>query len=147
MTLGKGAAITISRKQGINTRSSTEAEVVGVDDAIGPLLWARLFLREQGYAQDNILMQDNQSAIKMETNGRASAGKRSRHINIRYFFVKDMVEKKYLSLEYCPTDKMYGDYMTKPLVGHKFNEQRDFLMNLTPAVAAQMVMVGCLHKA
>jgi Reverse transcriptase (RNA-dependent DNA polymerase) len=145
MTIGKGAVISISRKQGINTRSSTESELVAADDVIGPLLWTRLFLQAQGYKQDNVMYQDNQSAMKLEKNGRASAGKRSRHINIRYFFVADMQEKKYLTVEYCPTDKMYGDYMTKPLHGQKFNHQRDYIMNLAPTIAAQMVMVACFR--
>jgi hypothetical protein len=49
MTLGKGAAISFSRKQKINTRSSTETEVVGVDDAMPSVLWSLYFIQEQGY--------------------------------------------------------------------------------------------------
>jgi hypothetical protein len=49
MTAGKGAIINVSRKQNINTRSSTEAELVGGDDAMGPLIWTDNFLRCQGY--------------------------------------------------------------------------------------------------
>ena len=64
--------------------------------------------------------QDNRSAILLENNGRRSAGKRSRALNIRYFFVSDQVSKSRLMVEYCPTDEMTGDYMTKPLQGEKF---------------------------
>ena len=86
MTLGKVAVTSISRKQNLNTRSSTEAELVAVDDIMGPMLWTRLFLEHQGYlVRKNILYQDNESAILLEENGRTSAGKRSRHLNIRYF--------------------------------------------------------------
>ena len=48
MTYGRGAPISQSHKQKLNMRSSTEAEVVGVDDAMGPILWTRLFLEAQG---------------------------------------------------------------------------------------------------
>jgi hypothetical protein len=89
-TLGKGAASHISSKQKINTRSSTEAELVGADDIVGPMLWTRRFLECQGYpVKDNVLFQDNKSAILLESNGHKSAGKHSRHLNIRYFFIAD----------------------------------------------------------
>jgi hypothetical protein len=78
MTMGEGAIQSISRKQKLNTRSSTEAELVGVNDATTMILWTRLFMEEQGYPIDkNILYQDNKSAILLETNDRKSAGKRS----------------------------------------------------------------------
>ena len=142
LTMGKGAITSISRKQGMNTRSSTEAEVVAADKVVGPMLWTRLFLEAQGYpVEENILFQDNKSAMLLEANGRKSAGKRSRHLNIRYFFVTDQVEKGNLSIEYCPTDQMLADYMTKPLHGAKFAGFRQELMNLP--VACQMMMLAC----
>ena len=131
LTMGKGAAMSISAKQKVNTRSSTESEVVGVDDAMGPMLWTRYFLEAQGYeVKDNVLKQDNQSAIRLETNGRASAGKRSRHLNIRYFFVTDQVNKGLISIRYCPTDDMDSDYNTKPLQGKKFIKFRCRIMGM-----------------
>jgi hypothetical protein len=51
----------------------------------------------------------------MEKNGKASSGKRTRHINIRYFFVVDRVQSGEVSIEYCPTREMIGDFFTKPL--------------------------------
>jgi hypothetical protein len=135
MTLGKGSIVSISRKQSINTRSSSEAELVAADDAAGPLLWTRRFLEAQGYKSNHILMQDNRSAILWETNGRKSAGKRSRHLDIRYFFIADMKAKGLLSIQYCPTDKMVGDYMTKPLHGGKFKDFRQQIMNLQSTAA------------
>ena len=142
-TLGKGNITSLSRKQGMNTRSSTEAEVVAADEVVGPMLWTRLFLEAQGYPlKDNILYQDNRSAMLLETNGRKSAGKRSRHLNIRYFFVADQQEKGHISIEYCPTDDMVGDYFTKPLHGAKFQKFRKEIMNLPTHV--QLFMIGCL---
>jgi hypothetical protein len=142
MTMGKGAIVSVSKKQKLNTRSSTEAELVGADDVAGPMLWTARFLQAQGYNFDSKLLQDNQSTMKMELNGRASAGKRSRHLNIRYFFINDLKEKGLINIEYCPTDKILGDYMSKPLHGRKFNDQRNAIMNIVPATAAQLMMLG-----
>ena len=129
MTMGRGAVQAMSRKQKLNTRSSTEAELVGADDAATMILWTGLFMQEQGYTlEKNILLQDNKSAILLETNGKRSAGKRSRAINIRYFFLTDQVEKGNLIIQYCPTDLMWADYMTKPLQGEKFRKFRDDIL-------------------
>ena len=67
----------------------------------------------------------------LEKNGRISSGKRTKHINARYFFITDRVEKKEVSLEYCPTGVMIADFFTKLLQGAKFLEFRKFIMNLT----------------
>ena len=131
MTLGQGAIQSMSRKQKLNTRSSTESELVGVDDAMTPLLWTNLFLEAQGYPVENILYQDNKSTILLGTNGRASAGKRSRAINVRYFFLADQVEKGLVKIVYCPTGKMTADYQSKPLQGQKFIYFRDQIMGTT----------------
>ena len=104
MTMGKGAVTSLSRKQGMNTRSSTEAEVVAADEVVGPMLWTKVFLEHQGYpVRKNVLFQDNRSAMLLEENGCKSAGKRSRHLNIRYFFVTDQKAKNNIQIEYCPT--------------------------------------------
>ena len=71
MTMGKGSPISILSKQKINTRSSTEAELVGVNDVMYLILWVRHFLESQGYAvTDNIVYQDNESAMLLENNGK-----------------------------------------------------------------------------
>ena len=140
MTMGKGAITSVSRKQGMNTRSSTEAEVVAADEVVGPMLWTKYFLEAQGYpVKDCILYQDNRSAMLLETNGRKSAGKRSRHLNIRFFFVADQQGKGHIKIVHCPTDQMVGDYMTKPLHGKKFIEFRQDIMNLQPIVQLFMM--------
>ena len=86
-------------------------------------------MKEQGYDVENKPYQDNQSAIKLEENGRRSSGKRTRHINIRYFFVKDRIEKKELFVNYCPTEDMIADYFTKPLQGALFQKFRKMILN------------------
>ena len=140
MTMGQGALKSSSMKQKINTRSSTEAELVAVDDMISSIVWTKNFLIAQGYdLKDNILFQDNTSAIKLEENGRKSIGKRSRHLNIRLFFITDQVEKGNVSIEYCPTTKMKADYFTKALQGNKFKQLRKEILNL-PAAGHSMLM-------
>jgi hypothetical protein len=112
-----------SEKHKLNTKSSTEAEVVGASDFLPKNIWAKNFLAEQGYIlSTNVFYQDNQSAIKLETNGRASAGKQSRHIDIRYFFIKDRVDSGEITIEHCPTDEMLADFFTKPLQGALFRK-------------------------
>ena len=99
MTMGKGAMASISKKEKMNTRSSTTAEIVAADDVIGLVLWTKLFLEAQGYEiNQNILFQDNKSTILLEENGKKSSGKRTRHLNIRYFFLTDQVEKENVSI-------------------------------------------------
>jgi hypothetical protein len=152
MTFGRGAAMCISTKQKLNTKSSTEAELVGVDDALPFNLWCVNFLQEQGYQVNsetedessenqikylghrNILYQDNTSSIKLETNGKASSTKRTRHINIRYFLITDKIKRGDISsVEYCPTGEMIADYFTKPLQGSVFRKFRNAIMGCTDA--------------
>jgi hypothetical protein len=131
MSLGKGSVYSLSRKQRINTKSSTEAELVGVDDGMPLVVWTRNFLTAQGFkVKDNVVYQDNQSAILLEKNGKASSGRRTRHLDIRYFFVTDRVKRGDLRIEYCPTGDMVADFFTKPLQGSLFRKLRKIILNL-----------------
>ena len=53
----------------------------------------------------------------MEKNGRMSTSNKSRHIHIRCFFMKDLVDKKEFEIKHCPGEEMIADYFTKPLQG------------------------------
>ena len=93
MLMGRGALYYVSSKHKLNTKISTEAEMVVVDDLMPQILWMQYFMKAQGMkVSDNILYQDNQSTIKLEKNGRVSSGKQTQHINIRYFFVTDRIQ-------------------------------------------------------
>ena len=129
--IGKGAVYSTSTKQKINTKSSTEAELVAVDDVIGQVIWTRNFLEAQGYnVGASTIHQDNQSGIRLETNGKRSSSKRTRHINIRYFFVKDKVDTKEVEIKYCPAGMMIADFLTKPLQGSAFTNFRNLILNI-----------------
>jgi hypothetical protein len=129
MTLGEGVLCSVSTKQKVMSRSSTEAELVGVDDVISKVLWSKLFIEAQGFqVKTTVIYRDNTSSMKLEENGKASSGKRTRHFNIKYFYITDLIQRNEVRIEYCPTDAMVADYMTKPLVGDKFFHFRDHIM-------------------
>ena len=94
------------------------------------ILWTRYFLEAQGYQiHDSVVYQDNQSAMLLANNGRASSSKQTCHMNIRYFFVTNRIQAGDLRVEYCPTDDMIADFFTKPLQGSKFTRFRDQVLN------------------
>jgi hypothetical protein len=131
-TMGKGAIISSSTKQKVNSRYSTESELIGVDDKIAKVLWMKRFLEWQDFeVKLNIIYQDNTSSIKLEENGKESSGKRTRHFDIKHFYVTDLVGRDEVKIEYCSTDEMIADYQTKPVVGAKFKLFRDLVMNLS----------------
>ena len=145
ISFGLGVVHCKSSRQKLNTKSSTESEVVGVSDYLPYNIWMTLFLKEQGMIlYKNVLYQDNQSAMKMLKNGRESCTGNSRHIDIRYFFVKDRVDKGEVEVIYCPTEEMLADYFTKPLQGALFEKLRRVIMGWDPisilqdAVASKM---------
>jgi hypothetical protein len=131
MTLGQGSIYSTSTKQKLVSRSSTESEIIGVHDVMPHMLWMSYFLQEQGITvKDTLLYQDNMSSVLLEKNGKQSSSKRTRHMNVRYFFIKDRVCNKEIAIEYCPTEEMLADYFTKPLQGKQFYKFRDQIMNI-----------------
>jgi hypothetical protein len=93
LSLGRGFSIVSFTKQKLNTRSSTETEIVGADNFMPAMCWTRYFMKAQGYGvKDNVLFQDNKSSILLKKNGKASSSKRTKHINILYFFITDCVK-------------------------------------------------------
>jgi hypothetical protein len=94
LSLGCGFPIVSSTKQKLNTRSSTETEIVGADEFMLAISLTRYFMKAQGYGvKDNIVFQDNKSSILLEKNGKAPSSKRTKHINIRYFFITNRIKK------------------------------------------------------
>ena len=129
MSWGWGVLLTKCQKQKLNTKSSTEGEIVGVSDFMPNMIWARMFLEGQGILlKENILYQDNQSAIKIVENGKKSSGQKTKHMDARYFWIKDRVKSEGIKVEYCPTEKMIADFFTKPLQGALFRKFRDIIL-------------------
>jgi hypothetical protein len=125
MLLGKGSIMGMSKKQKINTRSSTESELVGADDASPTMMWTIYFVEAQGFnVEESVLFQDNLRAMLLKRKGKKSSSKRKKHINIRYFFIKDRVANNELMIKHCPTAEMLADHFTKPLQGASFRKFR-----------------------
>ncbi len=139
MTMGKGAAISSSNIMKCNTRSSTEMEIISVHDKLPDVIWTRYFVECQGYDIDEyIVFQDNMSSLSLEKNGRVSSSKRTKHIKVKYFLIKDYYDSGEIHLRYCPTDVMWADVLTKPLQGQKFRDMRAFLQNCPRDYAADI---------
>ena len=116
------------------SRSSTEAELIGVYDIMPQLVWTGNFMRAQGMdIRKVVLIQDNTSTILLENNGCASSTKQTKHIDIRYFYVKEKVDSKDVIVEYCPTEHMRADFFTKPLHGNLFKRLRSQIMGFDPS--------------
>ena len=75
--------------------------------------------------------------MKMELNGKASSGKRTRHFDIKYYYITDLIKRKLVQIKYCPTNDMIADYMTKPIVGSKFNMFWKKILGEIPIVVQQ----------
>ena len=69
--------------------------------------------------------------MKLQKNRKLSNGKRTRHFDIKLFYITDSIERDEVEVRYCSTDEMIKDYMSKPLVGAKFQKFRDLIMNLS----------------
>ena len=130
-SLGKDVIYCASTKQKIVTSSSTEAELVGVVDVIPKILWCRHFMESQGcYVEDVYVYQDNQSVNLLETNGRESVGKGTRHVKIKYFFVTDKVKGKELNILYGPTKQIITNVYTKQLSGVLFKDHMNSILRI-----------------
>ena len=101
---------------------------------------SKRFLAEYGHAlKRNIFYQDNQSEMNLESNGHNSYGEKSRHIHIRYFFIKDVLRREKIELIYCPTERMVANYYTKTLQGSFFRKMRDTVIGITPFLDEERV--------
>jgi hypothetical protein len=122
--------ISMSRKQTLNTRSSTKAKLVRPDDLSTLILWMRLFMQCQGYDIDkNMLYQDNKSTILLEQNGKSASLAHAPELSISdTFFLTDQIAKANLIVEYCRITEMVTDYFRKPLKGKLFQTFRHMII-------------------
>ncbi len=68
--------------------------------------------------------------MQLEENGKAISGKHTCHFHIKFFYITDLINRNKIQIEYFPTEDMIADYMTKPLVGVKFEYFCKLIMNL-----------------
>lgn len=114
-----------SRKQRITALSSTEAEFIALASATCEVMWLKTLLSEMEInSQVPTIYEDNQSCIhhclKWDS-------KRLKHVDIKYNFVKDLVQTKRIDLKYVSSENQIADIMTKGLCNNKFCNFRNLL--------------------
>ena len=109
----------MSKKQNFVSLSTAEAEYIAVRSCCSKFLWMKKLLSDYGISQDTMVVYcDNSSAIDISKNPIQHF--KTKHIEIRYHFIRDFVERKIVSLEYIPTECQNADIFTKPLDRSKF---------------------------
>jgi hypothetical protein len=104
-----------SKKQSLVSLSTVEAEYVSLSEAAAECLWLVKILKSLLVnVTDIVIFEDNVNCINLAKDSRNSS-KRTKHIDIKYYFVKDLVSKKFFRLEYICTNKQVADMFTKPL--------------------------------
>lgn len=135
ITMGNGPVLVKSTKQKLNSKSSTEAELIALSDSLNEILWMREFLSKQN---PNVpippatIYEDNQSTIHL-INTKNNPKNSTKHVNIRFFFISDKVNRAEVTVEYHPTHEMIADFFTKPLQGSLFTSMRNKLLNFSPS--------------
>jgi hypothetical protein len=129
ITLGRGAVLCKSSKQKLVAKSSTVAELVALSEGLDYVMWIKQFLKAQGFDMKEVVIhQDNKSTIFLAEKGKA-INQKTRYIDIRYFSITDLIEKKEIRIEYTKTEDMIADYFTKPLQGNLFCDLRNRIVN------------------
>ncbi|KAL5823214.1 hypothetical protein ACOSQ4_021114 [Xanthoceras sorbifolium] len=117
-TLGGTAVSWVSQLQKIVALSTTEAEYVAVTEASKEMVWLQSFLEELGKKQeDNVLYCDSQSAIHLAKN--PSFHSRTKHIQLRYHFIRSLLEDGILKLEKISGAQNPADMLTKTVTTDK----------------------------
>lgn len=117
-----------SKKQQTHSTSSTEAEYVGCYHAIQEALWIKNFIENLGLKlkDDKITIYlDNTGAIQLSKN--AIHNHRTKHIDIKFHFTRDIVQKGYVEIKYVNTNEMIADGTTKVLTGIKLEKMLKML--------------------
>jgi hypothetical protein len=121
-----------SLKQKLVTTSSTEAELVAIYDALDFVLWMRDIMEFLHCSQGTTtIYQDNTSTICMAHMGRGSSSSRTKHIKLRYFWIKQFIDDKTFIIEHLPTDNMIADFFASPRMGQHFRKMRELVMGRT----------------
>jgi hypothetical protein len=116
-----------SSKQNCVALSTAEAEYVALAGAAQEAVWLKQLLSDLNHDYDDALtiFEDNQAAMCIAKNPGDHA--KTKHIQIKYHFIRDMVQKNVIELEYCPTGEMLADIFTKALPSAQFVKLRSWL--------------------
>jgi len=105
---------------------------VAIYDALDFVIWMREIMEFLHFPQETTtIYQDNTSTICMAHMGRGSAGSRTKHIKLRYFWIKQFIDDKTFVLEHLSTDNMIADFFASPRMGQSFRRMRDLIMGRT----------------
>ncbi|KAK2986839.1 hypothetical protein RJ640_011064 [Escallonia rubra] len=150
--LGTGAVSWSSKKQSIVTLSTTEAEFVAATACACQAIWLRRILEELQFKQTGatIVFCDNNSAIKLSKNPVLHG--RSKHIDVKYYFLRDLSIDGTIDLKYCRSEAQVADIFTKPLRFLPFQKLRSmrrkvgYLPSLWNHVASIVKVSNSLSK-
>ena len=125
--MGTGAISWASKLQQVVTLSTTEAEYISATSAGQEILWLRNLFSELGYRVKNAstLHLDNQSAIAVTRNPEHHG--RMKHLDLRHYWLRDVVKAGIINVKYIPTASMPADIMTKTLPKATVEEMRRLL--------------------
>jgi hypothetical protein len=129
VTFGGGCILGKSTKHKINSKSSAESELIALSDHAGIAIHGQRFLKSLGIESKCEIYQDNTSTKHMISS--VNVNDKSKHIKIRYYWLKERVRDGDVSIKYIPTKEMLADLMTKALQGEQFIVLRDRVMNVT----------------
>lgn len=118
--LAGGPITWASQRQKLVTLSTTESEYVAASAASREAIWLRKLLSDIGYLsrETTTIFVDNQSAIKLVKN--PEFHKRTKHIDIRYHYIREKVEAKDIMIKYVPSEQQKADMFTKALPKERF---------------------------
>ena len=122
--LAGGPITWLSKKQPTVALSTAEAEYMSLCSATQEAVWLRALLNEFNFHQEQptVIKEDNQGTISMARNPVSHS--RTKHIDIKYHYVRETISNGYVTLEYCPTEHMIADLLTKPLARERFETLR-----------------------
>ena len=140
-TLGRGAIVSNSTKQKLVVKSSAEGEFVTLSDMMSNAAHEKnkLSSMNDGPIKPGLIMEDNAAAIQLAERGKSNSN-RTKHIKIRYFFIKQYLDDGEFIIIHCPTQQMIADILTKPLQGALFFTLRDLLLGYTTADSIKLAL-------